>query len=127
MKAALIVGLGSFIGGSLRYLSVVWIERKAPLDFPIAIFVVNVVGSFLIGLATPGLERLSLGGDSFMPLFLAAGVMGGYTTFSTFSLQTLKLIQAGSWNLAFLNALASVLCCVVSVFAGLKLGQILFR
>lgn len=127
MKAALIVGLGSFVGGSLRYLSVVWIERKAQMDFPLAIFLVNVLGSFLIGLATPGLERLSLSGDSAMPLFLAAGVMGGYTTFSTFSLQTLKLIQTGSWNLAFLNALASVLCCLVSVFAGLKLGQILFR
>jgi len=62
-----------------------------------------------------------------MPLFLTAGILGGFTTFSTFSLQTLKLAQSGNWNLAFLNALASLLCCLVSVFTGLKVGQLLFR
>ena len=91
IKAALIVGLGSFLGGGLRYLSVAWIERKADMDFPLAILLVNITGSFLIGFVTPGLERASFGGDSLMPLFLTAGILGGFTTFSTFSLQTLKL------------------------------------
>lgn len=128
MKAAIIVGLGSFLGGSLRYLSVVWIERKAQMDFPLAILIVNVVGSFMIGFVMPGTEKLSLmPGGTYVPLFLTAGMMGGFTTFSTFSLQTLRLAQSGSWGLAFLNALASVVCCLVSVFAGLKLGQLLFR
>ena len=127
IKVALIVGLGSFVGGSLRYLSVVWIDRKADLDFPLAILLVNVLGSFLIGFMTPGLERFSWGGDTALPLFLSAGMMGGFTTFSTFSFQTLKLMQTGSWGLAALNAIASVLCCLVSVFAGLRLGQMVFR
>ena len=127
IKAALIVGLGSFLGGGLRYLSVVWIERKTEMEFPLSILIVNVVGSFLIGFVTPGIERMSFGGEPFIPLFLTAGILGGFTTFSTFSLQTLKLAQSGSWNLALLNALASLLCCFVSVFAGLRVGQLLFR
>lgn len=127
MKAALIVGLGSFLGGVFRYLSVVWIEKKTQMDFPLAILLVNVVGSFLIGFIEPGLERLSIGGDELVPLFLTVGMMGGFTTFSAFSLQTLKLAQSGSWGLAALNAAVSVICCLVSVFAGLKLGQIAFR
>lgn len=127
IKAALLVGLGSFVGGSLRYLSVVWVDRKLEVDFPLAILLVNVAGSFLIGFMTPGLERYSWGGDAALPLFLSAGMMGGFTTFSTFSLQTLKLMQTGSWGLAAINAVASVLCCVLFVFVGLKLGQALFR
>ncbi len=127
IKAALIVGLGSFLGGALRYLSVVWIERKAQMEFPLAILTVNVVGSFLIGFVTPSLERVSLGGEPYMALFLTAGMLGGFTTFSTFSLQTLKLAQSGQWSLALLNAAASLLCCIVSVFAGLKIGQLVFR
>ncbi len=128
MKAALIVGIGSFLGGGLRYLSVVWIGRKTHLEFPLAIFVVNVVGSFVLGFVTPGMEKVLFGGeDSSLSLFLAAGVLGGYTTFSTFSLQTLKLAQSGNWSLAFANAFVSVICCLVFVFAGLKLGQLWFK
>lgn len=127
IKAALFVGLGSFLGGSLRYLSVVWIERKAEMEFPLAILFVNVLGSFLIGFVTPGLERVSIGGESLMPLFLTAGMLGGFTTFSTFSLQTLKLAQSGNWSLAMMNAFLSLVCCLVSVFAGLKVGQLVFR
>ena len=127
IKSALLVGLGSFVGGSLRYLSVVWIERKGTLDFPMAILFVNTLGSFLIGLASPGFERFSWGGDSVAPLLLSAGMMGGFTTFSTFSLQTLKLMQNGQWGLAALNAFASVACCLLSVWAGWRIGQWVFR
>jgi len=127
IKAALLVGLGSFLGGSLRFLSVVWIERKASLDFPLAILCVNALGSFVIGFAAPGFERFSWGGESVVPLLLSAGMMGGFTTFSTFSLQTLKLMQNGNWGLAFLNAIASVVCCLLSVWAGWRLGQWAFR
>ncbi|MBT3481534.1 MAG: fluoride efflux transporter CrcB [Opitutales bacterium] len=127
IKAALVVGLGGFVGGSLRYISVVWVNRKMEVDFPLAILLVNVAGSFAIGFMTPGFERFSWGGDTTLPLFLSVGLMGGFTTFSTFSLQTLRLMQSGSWGLAAINAVASVLCCLVFVFVGFKLGQVLFR
>lgn len=127
IKAALVVGLGGFVGGSLRYISVVWVNRKMEVDFPLAILSVNVAGSFAIGFMTPGFERFSWGGDTTLPLFLSVGLMGGFTTFSTFSLQTLRLMQSGSWGLAAINAVASVLCCLVFVFVGFKLGQVLFR
>ena len=127
IKAALVVGLGGFVGGSLRYISVVWVNRKMEVDFPLAILLVNVAGSFAIGFMTPGFERFSWGGDTTLPLFLSVGLMGGFTTFSTFSLQTLRLMQSGSWGLAAINAVSSVLCCLVFVFVGFKLGQVLFR
>ncbi len=127
IKAALVVGLGGFVGGSLRYISVVWVNRKMEVDFPLAILLVNVAGSFAIGFMTPGFERFSWGGDTTLPLFLSVGLMGGFTTFSTFSLQTLRLMQSGSWGLAAINAVASVFCCLVLVFVGFKLGQVLFR
>ena len=127
IKAALVVGLGGFVGGSLRYISVVWVNRKMEVDFPLAILLVNVAGSSAIGFMTPGFERFSWGGDTTLPLFLSVGLMGGFTTFSTFSLQTLRLMQSGSWGLAAINAVASVLCCLVFVFVGFKLGQVLFR
>ncbi len=127
MKAFLLAGLGSFLGGGLRYLIIVAFERKGTFDFPIAILAINAVGSFMIGLMTPGFERYSLGGDSAASLILSVGLMGGFTTFSTFSLQTLKLMQNGHWALALFNALASVCCCLISVWGGLRLGQLLFR
>ena len=123
LKAALIVGLGSFFGGSLRYLSVIWIDRKVGGDFPLAILCVNVVGSFLIGLMTQGFARYVWMHDAALPLFLTVGLLGGYTTFSTFSLQTLKLLQEGNWTLAALNVAGSVIACVLFAFAGIKLGQ----
>ena len=126
MKAALIVGLGSFIGGTVRYLATVWVERKFEGAFPIGVLAVNALGSFLIGLITAGFERMSAGAEPLMLLFLTAGIMGGFTTFSAFSLQTMRLLQSGNWGLAGINALSSVACCLIAVFAGWRLGQIVF-
>ena len=92
MKAALIVGLGSFIGGSLRYLSVVdRAETRIPIPcwYPIRKCRWVVLDRF----GDPGLERIAWNGEPLVPLFLTAGVMGGFTTFSAYSLQTLKLAQ----------------------------------
>ncbi len=126
-KSILYVGLGSFLGGSLRYVSTYLIDRKLTGEFPWSILFINALGSFLIGFTAPLLNQYGWTKDSAMPLFISVGVFGGFTTFSTFSLQTLRLAQDGHWWLAFMNALASVVCCVVSVFLGLRLGDAVFN
>ncbi|MBD5780517.1 CrcB family protein [Pelagicoccus sp. NFK12] len=124
MKAILFVGLGSALGGSFRYLTVIWVDRKATGDFPFSVLVANVVGSFLIGLLLPLYSKFGWGKDEAVPLFLSFGLLGGYTTFSTFSLQTLKLLQGGYYGLAGLNAAGSFFACLLAVFCGWKLGQL---
>jgi len=126
-KAALIVGVGSFFGGGSRYLLASFVDEKAQGEFPLSIFLINVLGSFLIGFLAPVMTYYAWEKTTAGPLFLSVGLLGGFTTFSTFSLQTLRLAQSGSWGLAFVNAFASVACCLVSVFLGLKLGQAIFE
>ena len=126
LKSILFVGLGSFLGGSLRYMTTYWVDQRAGAVFPWSILFVNVVGSFLIGFTAPLLTEYGWAKDSSLPLFISVGVFGGFTTFSTFSLQTLRLAQDGLWGLALANALASVSFCLIAVFAGLKLGDALF-
>ncbi len=126
LKSIFFVGLGSAIGGCLRYLTVMWVDRKATGDFPLSVLVANVVGSLLIGLLLPMYSKFGWGKDEAIPLFLSFGLLGGYTTFSTFSLQTLKLLQGGYYGLAGLNAAGSFFACLLAVFCGWKLGQILW-
>lgn len=125
-KAILFVGLGSAVGGSLRYLTVLWIDRKVSGDFPFSVLVANVVGSFMIGLLLPMYSKFGWGKEEAVPLFLSFGLLGGYTTFSTFSLQTLRLLQGGYYGLAGLNAAGSFCACLLAVFCGWKLGQVLW-
>lgn len=126
LKSILFVGLGSAVGGCLRYVTVFWIDRKATSDFPWSVLVANVAGSFLIGFLLPLYSKLGWGKEEAAPLFLSFGLLGGYTTFSTFSLQTLKLLQGGYYGLAGLNAAGSFFACLLAVFCGWKLGQLLW-
>jgi len=119
MKTLLLVGLGSACGGILRFLAVEGVARLWPHKLPLGTILVNVTGSFAIGFLA-GLTRPSgepvLSGDARNALLV--GVLGGYTTFSAFSLQTLNLARDGEWPLALWNVLLSVLLCLVAVFAG---------
>ena len=113
------VMLGSALGGGLRY----WISALAAQHisetFPIGTLAVNVTGSFVIGffatLTGPD-GRVFVGSDARQ--FVMTGVCGGYTTFSSFSLQTLTLAQDGEWALAGLNVVLSVVLCLVAVWLG---------
>lgn len=99
MQKILYVGIGGFIGASLRYL----ISTKfTGTQFPYGTLIVNIIGGILIGF----IIELSLVTDSVSPdlkLFLTTGVMGGLTTFSTFSYETITFFSNGSYFLAFLN------------------------
>lgn len=107
----LIVGAGGAVGAMLRY-GLTLLLAGQPL---IATLTANVVGSFLIGLAMGAAEGRLL-------LFLTVGLCGGFTTFSTFSSQTLNLIQYGNYTAAFGYAVASVILCLASTYAALRLS-----
>jgi CrcB protein len=116
---ALWVTLGSALGGVARYLCSGLVARLIGETFPWGTLTVNVAGSFLIGLiatvtGTDG--RLLVPPEARQ--FMMTGLMGGFTTFSSFSLQTLTLAQYGEWLLAGANALGSLVLCVAGVWVG---------
>jgi CrcB protein len=123
MKEMLWVGLGGFIGANARYLLGAWIAARLGTTFPYGTFVINVTGSFILG-AIMGL----LDGHVLAPavrLSLAIGFVGAYTTFSTFTYETLRLIEDGSLLLATANVAGSVVLGLLAAVAGLAAGRAL--
>lgn len=117
------VAAGSAFGGVLRYAISRWMEPVSA-GFPYGTFLVNVLGCFIIGY----FGTLTLAGSKHaMPestrVFVMVGVCGGFTTFSSFSLQTLDRLRSGAWGLAVANVLASVVVCLAAVWAGHSLAQ----
>jgi fluoride exporter len=118
--------LGSALGGGCRYWVSGIVARRFGETFPTGTVLVNVTGCFAIGV----LAALAQPGGRFLvtPLsrqFLMVGFLGGYTTFSSFSLQTLTLMQDGEWLYAGANVLLSVLFCLVAVWVGYTAGDFL--
>lgn len=113
------VGIGSAIGGVARFWISGFVASRYGESFPFGTLVVNVTGSFLIGLFAALSEpegRWFL--NPTMRELLMIGFCGGYTTFSSFSLQTLTLLQNGEWLRAGANALASFALCMLAVWLG---------
>jgi CrcB protein len=114
---ALVVGIGGFVGAAARYLAGGLVHRHLPATFPWGTFFVNVVGCFGIGaLAVLVTERQALGPTA--RLFWMVGVLGGFTTFSTFGYETASLMEDRSYVLALLNALGQLFVGLLGVFAG---------
>lgn len=124
MIRALYVGIGGFFGAIARYLIDGWISNLVFTPFPLSTFVINVTGSFALGLfMTLATERFAIG-SSLRPL-IAIGFIGAYTTFSTFSLETVRLIEDGSNALALANVALSVIFGIGAIFAGILVARIL--
>ena len=110
----LCVGLGCALGAMLRYaLSLVTVK----LDFPLMTFLTNLLGALIIGFLA-GLAENGRGLSSHGSLFLKTGFCGGFTTFSTFSLETVTLLEQRHYALGILYAAASLLLCLLGVCAG---------
>ena len=114
MKLYLIVALGSGIGGMLRYYISDFVQKNLSSLFPYGTLTVNVVGSFIIGFVLFYLDSLKLI-SSEMRLFLTVGLCGGLTTFSTFSFETVKLIQDSEYYMAGTNVLLNVFLTLLAV------------
>lgn len=117
MQKLFYVGIGGFIGASLRYVVSICSTRFFGTEFPYGTLIVNVLGGFLIGL----IMELSLTPNIISPnlkLFLTTGIMGGLTTFSTFSYETVSLFNSGSYMLAGLNASLNLFLSLAGVVLG---------
>lgn len=119
----LLVATGGAIGAVLRYLLGGWIQGRLGPDFPWGTFIVNVSGSLLIGLVLGLVDRGALSGEA--RLFLAVGILGGYTTFSTFSYETLQLLENGNLGATLLNALGQVATGLIAVYVGVVISRAL--
>jgi len=122
-----LVMLGGALGTYLRYLLGYWVRDHPWVQwFPFATLFINVSGSFILGLAAGIIIERLPPEHSHWYLLIGTGFCGGYTTFSTFSLETVKLIRDGSWWLALANVLGSVGAGILSVFLALALVNLIF-
>lgn len=120
MERYLLVALGGALGSVLRYGLGAWVQGFWGPSFPYSTLLVNLLGSFLIGLVLRFSLEGILSGEG--RLFLAVGVLGGFTTFSTFNYELLALVQGGEWAKALLYAGLSLFLGFLMVFLGYRLG-----
>jgi fluoride exporter len=118
----LLVCLGGALGSGARYLLASWVTDALGADFPRGTILINVTGSFLIAVV---MELATATGaiSVELRLFLATGIMGGYTTYSSFNYETLRLASQGTWHLALLNMGFTVGGCLVAGWLGLLAGR----
>ena len=125
MSRFLWICLGGAAGTGARYLLSGWALAAFGPAFPWGTLAVNVIGSFCVGLimqvgiATPLLSPT-------LRLALTTGVMGGFTTYSTFNYETIRYVQDGAWRLALGDVALTLAACLLAGFAGIALGRSLF-
>lgn len=120
----LVLGLGGFIGVNLRFLIQTWAANRWGPDFPYGTLLINVAGSFILGLfVTLATTRLIVSPN--LRLFVAVGLLGGFTTFSSFTVETLNLLQGGRWLPSALYLLGNVVLGLLAAMAGIILARAL--
>jgi fluoride exporter len=119
------VTVGSALGGLLRFIiSKLALSFDISTGFPIGTVFINVLGSFIIGyFGTLTLHSGKYPASDNVRLFVMVGICGGFTTFSSFSLQTFDLVRSGAWGRALANITLSVVLCLTAVAAGHRLAQ----
>jgi CrcB protein len=122
MRNVLVVGLGGFLGAIARYGVGLAVARLWTTELPVGTFLINVSGSFVLGLfSTLATERLAI--DPAWRLLVATGFVGAYTTFSTFEYETHRLVEVGAAAWAAVNVVASFLVGFLAVRVGVFLAR----
>ncbi len=119
MKMILAIGLGSFIGGITRYLISLSIHQRILSSFPFGTLTVNILGCLLIGIVFGLADRGNMSQE--WRLFLATGILGGFTTFSAFSNETVGMLRDGQFIHASAYIAASVLLGLIATFIGIMI------
>jgi fluoride exporter len=120
----LMIALGAAAGANLRYALSLWAARQWGTAFPYGTLLINVSGSFMIGVVMV-LLTTRFSSSYAWRLLLVTGLLGGFTTFSSFSYENYMLLIGGSWLAAGLNTLASVALGLVGVFLGVGLARLI--
>jgi fluoride exporter len=122
MKLILAIGTGSFIGGVFRYLVSRLIQAKFLVIFPFGTLTVNIIGCFLIGIVYGFSDRGNLSQE--WRLFLATGLLGGFTTFSAFSNETIGMLRDGQLGYAGAYVALSVIVGLAATFIGISITKL---
>ena len=123
MEKFLFIGLGGFLGSVGRYWLSTGVYKAYGESFPYGTLAVNIIGSFIIGFLMTLFEERFIAQPE-LRLFLIVGILGGFTTFSSFSFETIALIKAGNFLYASVNVLASVIVCLTATWIGTIIGKL---
>lgn len=119
-----LISLGAVLGANVRYWFGVWAGQRWGTTFPYATLFINLSGSFILGLFTAlVMQRLMF--DPRWRLFFAIGFLGSYTTFSTYTYESVTLLMAGNWAAGLLNLLGSALLGALAAILGVVLGRLI--
>jgi len=118
----LVVFIGGGLGAVARYLLQGIVYRFSGTEFPYGTLIVNILGCFTIGLLMSSMEERFLATPT-LRLFLTIGILGGFTTFSSFSYETMALLREGNFLAGGVNVLSSVVVCLGATWLGLGLGR----
>lgn len=118
------IGLGGFLGANARYLLQLWVANRWGADFPYGTMLANVSGSFIIAFfLTLATGRLAVAPE--LRLFVAVGFLGGFTTFSSFSLETFRLVEQSGWWPASLNFFGNTMLGLIGALLGVFLARVM--
>ena len=121
MNTIIAVGIGGAIGAISRYWISGWIYSRWEGMFPLGTFIVNIAGSFILGFLAVYFNQRTIVSPA-IKMMVTVGILGSLTTFSTFSLETVKLLQLSLWRPAFLNVIISVFSGILFAWAGAMLA-----
>lgn len=117
-----VIAIGGAIGACLRFAIGEWMLHLFGRAFPFGTLLVNILGSFVIGLLYGLLITEQIAPNPWR-IFIGIGVLGAFTTFSTFSMDTVLLLQQGEWQKAMANVVLNLVLCLTLAWLGLKLGS----
>lgn len=123
MKNFLLVGIGGCLGSLARYSVSLVLSKQVSLIFPFSTFIINIIGSFLIGIIYGWLEECPQ--YAVYRVFLATGFCGGFTTFSALSIENLHLLQKGEYMIFLIYSFGSVILGLIAAYSGILLNRTL--
>ena len=115
------IGIAGFLGANARYLLSVWCAERFGPSFPYGTLIINVSGSFVLGMIVGAADVRSV--SPLFRLAMGVGFLGAYTTFSTFTVETVRMVEAGSFLLALLNVVGSVAIGLTAAILGIALAR----